>query len=228
MSAPVRLAVLGPMRARIADQQVDLGGRRQRALLARLVLARGQVVSVDRLADDLWSGEPPPKALAALQVYVSHLRKALEPDRRRRTPATVIVSAAPGYCLKLPVEHVDAWHFEARLAEAQQEQQAQRRLALLEDAVMLWGGDPFLDVRDALWASAEVARLEELHLGALEAIAQARLALGHDSQVIATMQRHVDQHPGRESAACLLATALYRTGNQAAALDVLRGVRRPG
>lgn len=226
MSALVRLAVLGPMRARIADQQVDLGGRRQRALLARLVLARGQVVSVDRLTDDLWSGEPPPKALAALQVYVSHLRKALEPDRRRRTPATVIVSAAPGYCLKLPVEHVDAWHFEAKLADAQQEQQAQRRLALLEDAVMLWGGDPFLDVRDELWSSAEVARLDELHLGALEAIAQARLALGHDSQVIASMQRHVDQHPGRESAACLLATALYRTGNQAAALDVLRRVRR--
>ncbi|ODQ96268.1 BTAD domain-containing putative transcriptional regulator [Mycolicibacterium holsaticum] len=228
MSAPasVRLAVLGPMRAFIADEVVDVGGRRQRALLARLVLAKGQVVSVDRLADDLWHGEPPPKALAALQVYVSHLRRALEPDRPRRAAATVVVSAAPGYCLTLPVEHVDAWHFEAKLAQAQQEPQPRQRLVLLEQAVALWGGDPFLEVRDALWAAPEVARLDELHLVAVEAIAQTRLALGHDSQVIAAMQSHVTRHPSREGAACLLATALYRTGNQAAALDVLRGVKQ--
>src|SRR5262245_36431458 len=110
MSAPipVRVAVLGPVRAWLQDPAVALGGRRQRSCLARLALAHGQVVSVDRLADDLWHGEPPPKALAALQVYVSHLRRALEPDRPRRAPAAVVVSAAPGYCLKLPVEQVDS------------------------------------------------------------------------------------------------------------------------
>lgn len=228
MSAPaaVRVAVLGPVRAWVSDSPVDLGGRRQRALLARLALAHGQVVSVDRLADDLWHGEPPPKASAALQVYVSHLRRALEPDRPRRTPASVVVSAAPGYCLRLPAEQVDSWHFESKVAQAEQESHPERRLQLLNCALDVWGGEPFQEVHDALWAAPEVARLAELRLAAVETSAQTLLALGHDSQVIAAMRRHVGSHPSRENAACLLATAYYRTGNQTAALEVLRAVKR--
>jgi DNA-binding SARP family transcriptional activator len=224
--SPVRVAVLGPVSASISGLPVDLGGRRERALLARLALAHGQVVSVDRLADDLWHGEPPPKAAAALQVYVSHLRRALEPDRPRRAAAAVVVSAAPGYCLKLPLEQVDAWAFEAKIAAAQQESHSERRLALLDEALDLWSGDAFQEVHDAMWAAPEVARLSELRLVAVETRAQTHLALGHDSQVIAAMRRHVDEHPSRENAACLLATALYRGGNQAAALDVLRRVKQ--
>ncbi|MBI3690111.1 MAG: winged helix-turn-helix domain-containing protein, partial [Mycolicibacterium aromaticivorans] len=98
---PVRVAVLGPVRAWRDSTPVDVGGPRQRSLLARLALAKGQVVSVDRLIEDLWHGEPPPKALSALQAYVSHLRRVLEPDRVRRAPAEIIVSAAPGYRLAL-------------------------------------------------------------------------------------------------------------------------------
>src|SRR6478752_903569 len=96
---PVRVAVLGSARAWRGSTPVELGGPRQRSLLARLVLAQGHVVSVDRLIEDLWQGEPPPKALSALQAYVSHLRRVLEPDRPPRAPAAVIVSAAPGYRL---------------------------------------------------------------------------------------------------------------------------------
>ncbi|MCG5432996.1 AAA family ATPase [Mycobacterium sp. MYCO198283] len=219
------MAVLGQVRAWVGDEPVDLGGPRQRALLARLVLAHGHVVSVDRLTEDLWHGEPPPKALAALQVYISHLRRALEPDRPRRAPATVVVSAAPGYCLRLPDEQVDSWRFEALVAQAQRETEGERRAVLLDEALSLWVGEPFGEVGDALWAAAEVSRLAELRLAAAEASAQTQLSLGRDSQVISAMQRHVSEHPSREHAACLLATALYRTGNQAAALDVLRRVR---
>ena len=107
VAQPVRVTVLGPVRAWVGTDPVDLGARMQRALLARLVAARGHTVSVDRLIHDLWEGEPPPKALSALQVYVSHLRRVLEPDRQRRAPARILVSAAPGYCLRLPDNAVD-------------------------------------------------------------------------------------------------------------------------
>src|SRR5262245_47649373 len=106
------IQVLGPLEARLYGLPVDLGGPRQRAVLALLLVARGAVVSIDRLADDLWHGEAPPRAIAALQVYVSHLRRALEPDREPRAPATVLVTAPPGYALRLPAESVDAWRFE--------------------------------------------------------------------------------------------------------------------
>ncbi|MFC7759789.1 winged helix-turn-helix domain-containing protein [Catellatospora bangladeshensis] len=82
----VRVNVLGPLQVWVADQPVDAGAPRQRAVLARLVGAAGEVVSADRFLDDLWEGEPPPKALGSLQAYVSNLRRVLEPARAARTP----------------------------------------------------------------------------------------------------------------------------------------------
>ncbi|HTM84216.1 MAG TPA: BTAD domain-containing putative transcriptional regulator, partial [Mycobacterium sp.] len=221
----VHVTVLGPVRARVGDGPADLGARRQRSLLARLVLAHGHAVSVDRLIDDLWEGEPPPKALAALQVYISHLRRALEPGRQRRAPARVVVSVAPGYCLRLPVEAVDSWWFEAKVTEAQGESDPERRVGLLDEALACWTGDPFAGFGDALWAAPEVARLAELRLAALEGRAAAQVELGRHSTVVATLEGHVGDHPGREGAAAVLATALYRIGRQADALDVLRRTR---
>ncbi|WP_029109001.1 BTAD domain-containing putative transcriptional regulator [Mycobacterium sp. URHD0025] len=222
---PVRVRVLGPVQAWVGEDPVDLGARLQRALLARLVAAHGHTVSVDRLIDDLWEGEPPPKALSALQVYVSHLRRALEPGRQRRAPAGVLVSAAPGYCLRLPVEAVDAWQFESKVTEAYEESDPQRRVSLLEQALAGWSGDPFAGVGDALWAAPEVARLTELRMAAVEARGAAQVELGRYSTAVAVLERHVHEHPGREGAAAVLATALYRTGRQTDALEVLRRTR---
>ena len=113
----VRVRVLGALEATVhvdgRDVVADLGGPRQRAVLALLLVGRGEVVSVDRLVEDLWNSEPPPRAIGALQAYVSHLRRALEPGRQPRTPATVLVSEPPGYAVRLPVDAVDAWRFEA-------------------------------------------------------------------------------------------------------------------
>lgn len=218
----VRISVLGPVRAWVDGGPVDLAGPKQRSVLVRLVLAHGNVVSVDRLIEDLWAGEPPPKALAALQAYISHLRRLLEPGRVRRTAAQVIVSAAPGYCLRLPDEAVDVWSLEARVTAAEQHRDPQQRAALLEDAVTAWAGDPYAEVRDALWAAPEVARLAELRLSVTEAHAAAQSALGQHAVVARVLEPHVRDHPDREAAACLLAAARYRCGQQAAALDVLR------
>ncbi|OBG81039.1 transcriptional regulator [Mycobacterium sp. E802] len=222
---PVRVRVLGPVAAWVGDDPVDLGARLQRALLARLVAAHGHTVSVDRLIEDLWEGEPPPKALSALQVYVSHLRRALEPGRQRRAPAQILVSAAPGYCLRLPVEAVDSWRFEAKVAVAYEEPDPQQRARLLDEALDGWSGDPFAGAGDALWAAPEVARLTELRLAAVESRAAAQVELGRYGTAIAALERHVGERPGREGAAAVLATALYQSGRQTDALGVLRRTR---
>ncbi|MEZ0354843.1 BTAD domain-containing putative transcriptional regulator [Mycobacterium sp. SA01] len=222
---PVRVAVLGPVRAWHGSAPVDVGGPRQRSLLARLALAKGQVVSVDRLIEDLWHGEPPPKALSALQAYVSHLRRVLEPGRERRAPATVIVSAAPGYRLALPADSVDAWWFDEQVRTAESEPDPARRVDLLDDALEHWAGEPYAEVSDAAWAIAEIARLAELRLAAIELRASSQLALGYHNAVVGALERVVLEHPTREGAAGILATALYRAGRQAAALAVLRSTR---
>ncbi|MHA3022921.1 BTAD domain-containing putative transcriptional regulator [Mycobacterium sp. BMJ-28] len=207
------------MRAWVNGAPADLGGPKQRAVLARLVLAHGQVVSVDRLIEDLWEGEPPPKALAALQAYISHLRRVLEPGRQRRAAAQVIVSAAPGYCLRLPEAAVDVWSAEAKTVAAETHSD------LLEDVLTEWLGDPYVEVADTLWAAPEVARLTELRLSAVESYAAAQSALGQHAVVVRVLEPHARDHPGREAAACLLAAAQYRAGRQVAALDALRRTR---
>ena len=106
MTAGIR--VLGALEAEVEGARVDLGGPLQRAVLALLLMERGRVVSVDRMIDQLWRGEPPPRAIASLQAYVSNLRRILEPGRARRAQARILVSAPPGYAVRLPDEAVDA------------------------------------------------------------------------------------------------------------------------
>jgi DNA-binding SARP family transcriptional activator len=223
---PVTVGVLGPVRATLDGRPANVGGPRQRAVLARLVAAHANVVSTDRLQDDLWAGEPPPTALAALQVHVSHLRRALEPHRAPRQPATVIVSAPPGYALHLPKDAVDAWEFEALLTAASTAANDEERHALYTRAFGLWRGDAYAEVADRPWAAAEAARLDDLRLAAIEGLAAADLAFGRAARVVAALEPLLQTHPAREEAARLLALALYRSGRQGDALAVLRTVRR--
>ncbi|SEL61480.1 Transcriptional regulatory protein, C terminal [Blastococcus sp. DSM 46786] len=222
---PVELSFLGPLRAAVAGAPAALGGPRQRSVLARLAVAGGHVVSTDRIVDDLWDGEPPPKALASLQVHVSHLRRALEPARRTRAEATVLVSRAPGYALHLPRDAVDAWRFADLVARAQGEPDPAGRRELLERALACWRGPAYAEVADTAWAAPEVTCLDELRLTALEARAEADLDLGRAAAVVPELDRLVHDHPGRERAVRLLALALYRGGRQGDALGVLRRAR---
>ncbi|SHM93915.1 AfsR/SARP family transcriptional regulator [Cryptosporangium aurantiacum] len=221
----VRLSVLGPLRAEVADCSVELGSPRQRAVLARLVSARGHVVSTERFVDDLWQGEPPPKALAALQVYVSHLRRVLEPGRAPRTPARVLVSAAPGYALRLDDDGVDAWRFEQLLERAAAAPDPADAITLLDQALAQWSGPAYAEFADEPWALPEAERLEELRRVTSERRARAMLAVGRNAEAVADLDLHVRAHPLREDAVALLALALYRTGRQAEALATLREAR---
>jgi DNA-binding SARP family transcriptional activator len=222
----VRLGVLGPLEARGPDgTRLDLGGPRQRAVLAVLAIARGRVVATDRIIDDLWRGEPSPKAMGSLQAYVSHLRRALEPDRAARTPAAILVSASPGYALHLPEDAVDAWLFERLVREARVDADPASAAASLDRALGLWRGDAYAGFLDEDWAAPESARLSGAHAGAVESRAEAVLALGRAAEVVPDLERLVADQPLREDAWRLLALALYRTGRQGDALAALRRAR---
>nr|WP_281376441.1 BTAD domain-containing putative transcriptional regulator [Actinomycetospora corticicola] len=203
---------------------MDLGGPRQRAVLGLLAAASGRIVSTDRFVEDLWAGDPPPKALGALQAYVSHLRRRLEPDRAPRTPAAVLVSAAPGYRLVLPDEQVDAWDV-ARLVDAARAAPAAEALTLALAARSRWTGPPFAAYADEPWAADAATRLGEVHAAAAEIAGEAALAVGRPGEVLSALDELARAEPLRESAAALLARTLAAVGRPGDASAVLRDVR---
>ncbi|MFB9681890.1 BTAD domain-containing putative transcriptional regulator [Streptosporangium vulgare] len=223
----VLIRVLGSFAAEADGVAVPLGGPRQRGVLALLVAARGQVVSIDRLVDDLWRGEPPARAVTSLQAYVSNLRRLLEPGRPPRAPARLLVSAPPGYALRLPPEAVDAWRFEDLLGEARavtaDDPVAAR--ALLAEALGLWRGPAFAEVADEPWAAGETARLGELRLAARELHVAAGLYAGDVATVVPEAGRLTRDEPLREEGWRLHALALWGSGRQADALAALRRAR---
>ncbi|MEV4090691.1 BTAD domain-containing putative transcriptional regulator [Streptosporangium saharense] len=213
---------LGPFQARHGDTVIDLGGQRQMAVLARLLVAGGRAVPVSMLIDELWPGEPPAQALSTVQGYVSRLRRALEPGRAPREEAEVLVSAPPGYALRAEARQVDAWRFEDAVKTEGDPATVWQRLG---EALALWRGPALAEFSDLPWAVTEAGRLEELRLIALERRADAGLALGRSGALVADLEAHVSAHPLREEAWRLLALALYRGGRQGDALGALRRAR---
>ncbi|MBB5084617.1 AfsR/SARP family transcriptional regulator [Nonomuraea endophytica] len=223
----VRIRVLGSFAAEVDGVAVPLGGPLQRAVLAVLVAARGHVVSADRLVDDLWHDRAPAQALASLQAYVSNLRRLLEPGRPPRTPARLLVSAPPGYALRLAGDAgdaVDAWEFERLLDEARSLDGARAR-DLAERALGLWRGPAYAEAAGAGWALAEVARLEELRHVARELRVAAGLRAGDAAGAVPEAEVLVREAPLREESWRLHALALWHAGRQGDALATLRRAR---
>ncbi|KUJ54426.1 transcriptional regulator [Streptomyces albus subsp. albus] len=221
----VLIRVLGSFAAEVGGEPVPLGGPRQRGVLALLVAARGQVVPVDRMVEDLWRGEPPSRALASLQAYVSNLRRLLEPGRPPRTPARLLVSASPGYALRVPPGAVDAWRFEELLDEARTLADPRDARARLDEGLALWRGPAFAEVADEPWAAAETARLNELRLVARELRIAAGLRLGDSSAAVPEAEGLTRDAPLREEGWRMHALALWSSGRQADALAALRRAR---
>lgn len=222
----MRFQVLGPVEAVRDLDHLDLGGARQRAVLARLLITPGEVVAVDRLIDDLWDGAPTASALGVVQAYVSNLRRVLEPDRAPRTSAHILVTRAPGYAL---VGRTDAQEFSDQLAagvRAFNAGDAEHAAHTLDRALALWRGAAYAEFADEGWARPEAARLTELLLVAREHRHAAALSLGDARSTVPALEQLVVEHPLREGYWRLLALSLYRTGRQADALQALRRARQ--
>ena len=221
----LHLHVLGELTATRDGVVVDLGGRRQRAVLAGLVIARHQVVPADRLVDCVWGDRPPANANGALQAYVSHLRRRLEPDATARQREGVIARAGPGYVLRVAPDAVDAWAFEAAVESAAGLPPAEA-VCTLEPALRRWRGPAYADYAGEPWAEPEIARLTELRAVARERLLATRLELGEAQLVIGELEALVNEDPLREERWRLLTLALYRSHRQAAALTALRRARQ--
>ena len=150
-SLTVDVRLLGPLEVRLGEGPIELGPRKQRAVLAMLALEAGRTVSADRLAEGLWGEEPPPSAPKMVQLYVSHLRRVLDGNGAR------IVTRGRGYELQLPDDEVDAVRFERLLEESR-----------AREALALWRGDALADVADEPFAATEIRRLDALRLRAAE------------------------------------------------------------
>ncbi|HEX6597608.1 MAG TPA: BTAD domain-containing putative transcriptional regulator, partial [Acidimicrobiales bacterium] len=211
------------------DRLVDLGGPRQRTLVAALAIGANRVVSADRLIDILWGERAPGRAAAGLQVLVSNLRKVLEPDRAARADAQVLVTRPPGYVLVVPEDDLDAARFEALLAVGQRHLSEGRPSAArraLDDALAMWRGPALAEFAAEDFARSEANRLEELHTAGLEDRLQADLALGRHAAAVADIEQLLGQHPLRERLWALLMIGYYRSGRQADALRAFQQARR--
>jgi DNA-binding SARP family transcriptional activator/basic membrane lipoprotein Med (substrate-binding protein (PBP1-ABC) superfamily) len=216
----MRYRILGAFEVERDGRVVALGGSRQRALLALLLLHRNQVVSVDRLVDGLWPEEPPKTAAQIVRVYVSQLRKELGGD--------ALETAGRGYLLRVAPDHVDADRFEQLVAEGSRRLHAGDAGAaeVLREALALWRGTPLADLADEPFAGQVVARLDERRLSALEDLYGAELAAGRAGDLVAELDDLASSHPGRERLWAHLMLALYRSGRQAEALEAFRRARR--
>ena len=200
----------------------SLGRRRERNVLAALLAAHGAPVPAERLVAEVWDEDA--QALGALQVAVSRLRTALEPERKARQPATRLVSTTGGYAVVAGVEDVDVWHFEALVDASLVAREPAERLALAEQADELWAGDPYPDC-EVETVRLERDRLTELRVTAHEVRGQALLDLGRPEAAVLALGAVATGHPYRERLWALLALAQYRCARQADALDTLRTLR---
>ena len=223
MADGLRIGLLGDLTASCNGAVLDLGGPRQRAVLALLVLDRGRSVSAERIAHALWEDEPPASAFATLQSYISHLRRRLEPDAAARARSSVIVRQGPGYSIQLPVDAVDTWRFEQLVATDAATPDA---VARLTEGLQLWRGPALAEYADRPWAQPEITRLDELRSVARERLAAARIERGEAAVVVGELEGLVAEMPLREERWRLLALALYRANRQADALGALRRARQ--
>ena len=202
--------LLGPVEVICGEHPVGLGGSKPRALLAMLALDTGSTVSTDRLIDGLWGDEPPATAAKLVQVYVSHLRKAL----LAAGADGVIATHGHGYELAVDRSQVDATRFERLLAQG-----------AARDALELWRGSPLANVSLEPFAGPEIRRLTELRAAALEVAIDQDLEAGRHREVLPELESLLGQEPLRERLHAQRILALYRSGRQADALEAYRHAR---
>lgn len=209
--------LLGPLEVERDGSPVEIGGPKQRAVVALLALEAGRVVATDRLITELWGESPPRTASTSLQNAISQLRKALGAD--------AVVTRPPGYLLAVEREHVDLHRFERILNDARAAEPVERR-EILKRALALWRGPPLAEFTYEAFAQGEIARLEERRLAAVEDLLETELQLGRAAELVGEIESLVRENPLRERARGQLMRALYAAGRQAEALQAYQETRR--
>ncbi|HEY2542506.1 MAG TPA: BTAD domain-containing putative transcriptional regulator [Gaiellaceae bacterium] len=200
------IRILGPLEVLEDGRALELGGPKQRAVLAMLALHANRAVTLDQLAEAVWDDDPPDSARKALQVYASQLRKVLGPGR--------LVTTGGGYRLRVDPDELDLVRFE-RLRDAGDP----------EAALSLWRGGALADLTESRFARTEAARLEELRLACVEERIERDLGAGREGEIVGELEALARAHPLREHLRGQLMLALYRSGRQAEALEAYRAAR---
>jgi YVTN family beta-propeller protein len=210
--------LLGPLEVWVEGRALELRRRKQRLLLTLLLLRPGEVVSRDRLVEELWGEDRPKAALGSLQNVVSELRKVLVSE--------IVCTRAAGYSLEVERECIDVHRFERLVGEAREHVTAERRMERLLEALALWRGPPLAEFAFEPFAQVEVARLEELRTAAREKLVEAKLELGYHGELVGELEALVAEYPLRERLRAQLMLALYRSGRQTEALAAYQDARR--
>ncbi|MFV2001002.1 MAG: BTAD domain-containing putative transcriptional regulator [Acidimicrobiia bacterium] len=222
----VEFGVLGLIEARRVHEPFDIGGPRQRRLLAVLLVNARDVVSRDRLIHAVWGEDAPDEAAATLRTYVARLRKALVESGADTTEGSIRTSPL-GYVLDVDPGSIDAGHFEALVAQGRRSLDTDPLGALdkLDEGLSLWRGAAYEEFAHEDWARPDAVRLEELKLSAVELRVDAALACGLHDQLVPELETLILEHPLRERMRAQLMTALYRSGRQAEALRAYQQYR---
>jgi DNA-binding SARP family transcriptional activator/DNA-binding beta-propeller fold protein YncE len=218
--------ILGPLEIVDDGRPLTLRGTKKRALLAVLLLHANEVVSQERLIEDLWGERRPETAATAVHGYVSQLRKLLEPTRSQ--DHSVLVTRAPGYELRVDPETLDLKRFEQLAEEGRRvlaAGDAATAAAMLEEALSLWRGRPLAEFEASPFALVESLRLEEVRLSVVDDRVQADLALGRHAALLPELETLVAERPHDERLCGYLMLALYRSGRQAEALAAYQRTR---
>lgn len=221
--------MLGPFEVWDGGSPIPLGGRRQRAVLALLAIHAGEVLSVDRIIEEIWAEDSPPSAVRTVHSYVSRLRSSLRSGRGTGSKSDILISRDPGYVLTIDPVDVDAVRFERGVTQASALMDSgdpAKANGELRDALALWRGTALADFAYESFAARESERLSERRLEAIELRIDTDLALVRHSQLVSELEALVVSHPMRERFWAQLMVALYRSGRQSDALGVYGRVRR--
>jgi len=214
--------LLGPLEVRDHGRSLALGGEKQRAVLAILMLHRNEVISADQLVDELWGESPPASGPRTVQAHISRLRKALDGHE------SVLLTKGHGYVLQLAPGELDLDCFRALAGRGRQmltAGQTENAASILREALALWRGPPLADFSFTSFAGAAISHLEELHIEVVEDRIDADLACGRARELVGELKQWVEANPFRERLCEQLMLALYLSGRQAEALDAYRRAR---
>ena len=211
--------ILGPLEVSDGGTLIPLGGRRQRTVLAVLLVNANQTVSTDRLIDDVWGDGPPETARRSLQAYVSRLRGLVGDE--------TVTAVAPGYMLRIDPADCDWERFAEKVRQGRDtvNSDPQRAAGLLREALGMWRGGPFADLADEACLQPAITRLKDQRLTAVEDRIEADLQSGRHGNLVGDLESLIDRYPLRERLRGQLMLALYRSGRQAEALRAYQQAR---